>query len=169
MAEKIDRLKDKLALRDFKLKSLLEITTAINDNLPTEGLLELYSNTLRNDLNIQKLLLFTEEEAWKCILKYGVEGEVMDVTDESFFDQSGDFSTTINNENFVIVIPVYHDEKPIAYLLVGDAEDSMGVSPAIKHMHFIQTITNVILVAIKNRKLMLESIRQERMKARHNI
>lgn len=151
-------------MRDFKLNALLEITMAINENRPTADLLELYSRVLKNDLDIQKLLLFTEEQSWKCLLKYGIAGEIRDITDEDFFNQSGDISTFVNEESFEIVIPVYHDEEPIAYLLVGDVEDGIGTSPAIKHMQFIQTLTNVILVAIKNKNLVEESLRQERMK-----
>ena len=38
-----DSLKQKIELKDIKLNSLLEISNAINENLPVENLLEIYS------------------------------------------------------------------------------------------------------------------------------
>jgi sigma-B regulation protein RsbU (phosphoserine phosphatase) len=60
---------------------------------------------------------------------------------------------------------VLQNDQPIAYLLVGDQdEQEKRMSPVIKHMKFIQTLTNVLVVAIQNRKLQEESLRQERVK-----
>jgi sigma-B regulation protein RsbU (phosphoserine phosphatase) len=38
------------------------------------------------------------------------------------------------------------------------------VSPIIKHLNFIQTLTNIIIVAIENMRLFKESLRQESIK-----
>jgi sigma-B regulation protein RsbU (phosphoserine phosphatase) len=79
------RLTEKLKQRDFKLNALLDITTAINENRNVERLLEQYEKVLRSQLSIEKLMLFTREDKWKCILKYGVkEGEIHDIDDDSF-------------------------------------------------------------------------------------
>jgi sigma-B regulation protein RsbU (phosphoserine phosphatase) len=147
---------------------MLEITRAINANVPTDELLHLYKSTLRDRLGIEKLILFTKDDSWKCLLQFGVDGEVVDITDEAFFDQSSNISLSATgsgeDESFDIVIPVYHDAQPLAYLLVGDiGEDKIRVSPVIKHMNFIQTITNVIIVAIQNKQLAEEKIVQERL------
>ena len=48
----------KKRINSVKLTSLLEITKAINSNLPTEGLFKLYENILVNELNIGKIALF---------------------------------------------------------------------------------------------------------------
>ena len=65
---------------------------------------------------------------------------------------------------FDLVIPVYHQTKAIAYLLIGDAVEANGVSPLIKHLNFIQTFTNIIVVAIENQRLAQQAILQERTK-----
>jgi sigma-B regulation protein RsbU (phosphoserine phosphatase) len=50
-------------------------------------------------------------------------------------------------------------------VLIGDVEEErQGVSPTIKHLHFIQTLTNVIFVAVENKRLYQESLLQERIK-----
>ena len=53
---------------------------------------------------------------------------------------------------FEMVIPVFHKSQPLAYVLIGDLEDKVEVSPAIKHLPFVQTLTSIIVVAIENKK-----------------
>lgn len=164
----IQRLTEKLKQRDFKLNALLELTRAINANYSAEQLLGLYEHILRDDLSIEKLMLFTREDRWKCILKFGVaNGEVEEVQDESFFQKKGEIvlRTGRRKESFDLAIPILQNDQEIAYLLVGDeGEQEIRISPVIKHMRFIQTFTNVLVVAIQNRQLQEESLRQARVK-----
>jgi sigma-B regulation protein RsbU (phosphoserine phosphatase) len=144
------------------------LTKAINANVGVGELLHSYEKILRDDLSIEKLILFNKEDKWKCILKYGVEDvEVHDISDESFFRQKSEITLTTGHmkASFDLAIPILQNEVPIAYLLVGDqGEQDIKMSPVIKHMKFIQTITNVLVVAIQNRKLQEEGLRQERVK-----
>jgi len=168
MLSKVDRLIEKMKVKDFKLNSLLDITKAINADAPTNELLALFRTTAVEELGIDKLLLFSLDEYWKCILKVGVEEEVYDIEDQSFFATTDAISLSTGTgakESFDIVIPVHHNGSPIAYLLVGDlAEDELKISPAIKHMKYLITLTNVIVVAIRNKSLALENLKQERVK-----
>ncbi|MFZ4784624.1 MAG: PP2C family protein-serine/threonine phosphatase [Flavobacteriales bacterium] len=164
----ISRLAEKVRQRDFKLNALLEITKAINANLPVEGLLSEYERVLRDELSIQKLILYTKVDLqWSCLLEYGIpDGLAQNIADESFF-QTNEIALSVGRrrESFDLVIPVHHEDQPIAYLLVGDEkEEELKISPVIKHMRFIETLTNVLVVAIENRKLGQEKIRQERVK-----
>jgi sigma-B regulation protein RsbU (phosphoserine phosphatase) len=63
-----------------------------------------------------------------------------------------------------IVIPVIINNQPIAFVLFGDIEEREGVSPVIKHLNFIQTISNIIIVAIENIRLVKENLQQEALK-----
>ncbi|MEZ7998865.1 MAG: PP2C family protein-serine/threonine phosphatase [Flavobacteriales bacterium] len=168
MASKVDRLIEKMKVKDFKLKSMLEITKAINAEATTEKLLGLFKQAAVEELGIDKLLLFSFDESWKCILKIGVTDEIYDVKDQSLFHATDSISLstgTGTQESFDIVIPVHHNNMPIAYLLVGDlAEEELKISPAIKHMNYIQTLTNIIIVAIRNKSLALENIAQQMVK-----
>ena len=152
-------------IKDLKLSALLEVTKAINNNSSTDELLRRFEDILRNQLNIGKLVLFSFDRGWKCILKYGVGDEYNNI---NFNDLTKikeistiDFSASALNHSFEIVIPVFHKAMPLAYVLIGDLEDKMEVSPAIKHLPFVQTLTNIIVVAIENKKLAKENIRQE--------
>jgi sigma-B regulation protein RsbU (phosphoserine phosphatase) len=168
MAGDKKRLIKKVELRDFKLNALLDITKAINSNADTSTLLSLYEKVLREDLGINKLLLFKKEESWKCILQVGVEGDVFEIADEEFFNDNSNAGLQLTqkeeSQSFDMIVPVYQDDKPIAQLLAGDKEEQRGMSPVVKHMRFLQTITSIVVVAIENKKLLLDSIRQERMK-----
>jgi phosphoserine phosphatase RsbU/P len=157
-------------IKDIKLNSLLEITKAINNNYSTEQLLELFEDVLENQLNIGKLVLFSNENnGWKCILKYGVGQEYNEINVERDLlplKEIGtiNFSKKVLNKAFEIVVPVFHKSQPLAYVLIGDLEDKVEVSPAIKHLPFVQTLTSIIVVAIENKKLAKENIRQAAMK-----
>lgn len=169
MSTRLLRLTKKLELKGYKLNALLEITQAINENLAVDELLALYQDVLVEQLGIEKVVLFAADQGnWTCILKVGLEGEVRDVKDESFFNQSQSVtlhrSSGEKTESFDVVIPVHHDDVPLAYLMVGDVgEDEIRMSPVIKHMKFIQTLTNIIIVAIRNKKFIEQSLLQERV------
>ncbi len=157
-------------VKDIKLNSLLEITKAINNNFSTEQLLEIFEEVLEKQLNIGKLVLFSNEnDSWKCILKYGVGDEYNDINvdrDLLSITEIGtiNFSQKRLNKAFEIVIPVFHKSQPLAYVLIGDLEDKVEVSPAIKHLPFVQTLTSIIVVAIENKKLAKDTIRQAAMR-----
>lgn len=154
------------SVKDVKLSALLEMTKAINNNLSTSQLLDIYQDILENRLNVGKLVLFSYNTEWTCILKYGVdkdfnhiefEKELLDIKEiETISYSKGNLS-----KRFEIVIPVYHKQTPLAFVLLGDIDEGrIEMSSAIKHLPFIQTLTNVMVVAIENKKLSKQSIQR---------
>lgn len=161
----------RLKLYSFKLNALLEITQAINENLSISHLLKRYETILRDELNIGKIALIKLNETWDTILSTGIEKDDVDkieVEKDLLHIKEISFVTSSPNErlnHFDIIIPVLTQDKPLAYVLIGDIdEEAEGISPTIKHLHFIQTISNVIIVAIENIRLFNESLRQEAIK-----
>ena len=68
-------------------------------------------------------------------------------------------------EGVDIIIPVYNNNVHLAFVFIGDIEEEgEGMSPVLKHLNFIQTISSIIIVAIENIRLFKESLRQEAMK-----
>ena len=157
-------------VQDLKLKALLEVTKAINNNFSTSQLLDLYKEILENRLGIGKLVLFSFDEEWKCILKYGIsaghnpiefENELLLIEEIKTIG----FSQGELSKSFEIVIPVFHKKKPLAFVLLSDVNESkLELSAAIKHLPYIQTLTNIIIVAIENKKLYKENIHQAKIK-----
>lgn len=150
----------------MKLTALLEMTKAINNNVSTSQLLDIYQEILENRLKVGKLVLFNYDSEWRCILKYGVdehfnhlvfEKELLDISEiETISYSKGNLS-----RRFEIVIPVYHKKTPLAFVLLGDIDEKkLEMSSAIKHLPFIQTLTNVMIVAMENKRLSKQSIQR---------
>ncbi len=155
-------------LSTFKLNALLEVTQTINENRSVDGLLGRYEKILKEDLSIGKILIVKYEDGWECILKSGLhdyDEDSIDVEKILLPIQEITFTTSSQLEllnTFDIVIPVINNNKPLAYVLIGDIdEEGEGVSPTIKHLNFIHTLSNIIIVAIENIRLFNESLRQE--------
>jgi phosphoserine phosphatase RsbU/P len=170
MSDKFSSLK-RLQISNFKLNSLLEITNAINENLSVDDLLKRYKKILTEELEIGKVIIFKlNESAWDCIINAGFPETLTksfnpavlpSLTEITFI--SGDPNRF--SEDVDIIIPVNHKEKPVAYVLIGDVdEESDGISPIIKHLRFIQTLSNIIIVAIENIRLYDDSLKQVAMK-----
>ena len=159
---------DRLRLSKFKLDSLLDITLSINANLPTEDLLAKYEFILRNNLGIGKILIFKHSDTWGCILNGGfpkhfetidVESRLLGIN-EIFFG-----APDLGFEGVDIIIPVFNNNIHLAFVFIGDIEEEgEGMSPVLKHLNFIQTISSIIKVAIENIRLFNESLRQEALK-----
>jgi len=162
---------NRLRLSTFKLNALLDITLAINDNVATSELIRRYEKLLTDDLNIGKVILITYSDKWECLLNSGfgnkffdqikVERDLMPFEEISFITSEPQHFPELVD----IVIPVTHKDEANAFVLIGDIEEEgEGVSPIIKHLRFIQTLSNIITVAIENKRLFKESLRQEAMK-----
>jgi sigma-B regulation protein RsbU (phosphoserine phosphatase) len=162
--------KERLKLSKFKLNALLDITLSINANLPTEKLLSKYESILRNNLGIGKILIFKhQEKKWECILNGGfpeANESLMDA--ESSLLQLSEIAIVTNDPSYDgvdIIIPVFNNLVPLAYILIGDIEEEgEGMSPVLKHLNFIHTLSSIIIVAIENIRLFRESLRQEAFK-----
>lgn len=163
MAHSVERLEQRLEVQDYKLNALLDVTQGINARATEAELLEQYRVTLAENLGIHRLVLYANDDGWKCLLTNGVAGEIPAVLEASFFDKGGQvrLHSSQGNEEFDVVIPVLHNGEPIAYLLAGDTEEGTGVSPVVKHLRFIELLTNVLIVALQNKRLELERVRQE--------
>jgi len=155
-----------LELKDHKLNSLLEITNAINLNLATDKLLKIYAFILKEQLGFRKFVLLHANENWDCIVKVGFRGKLdfqliqehLSKIREVTLVESSNYSLL---QEFQAVIPVLHLDSPLAYLLISSNVSSAQLEPS--HFHFTQTLTNIITVAIENKRLVKQSIIKERI------
>jgi sigma-B regulation protein RsbU (phosphoserine phosphatase) len=159
---------DRIKILKFKLDSLLDVTLSINANLPTEVLLSKYESILRNNLGIGKILIFKRSGSWECLMNGGFPKhfETMDVESRLLgFDDITYVSADMGFEGVDIIVPVFNNNVHLAFLFIGDIEEEgEGMSPVLKHLNFIQTISSIIIVAIENIRLHKESLRQEALK-----
>jgi len=159
---------DRIKILKFKLESLLDITLSINANLPTETLLSKYESILRENLGIGKILIFKRSVTWECLMNGGFpkQMEGIDVVARLLgFDDITYVSADMGFEAVDIIVPVFNKNEPVAYLFIGDIEEEgEGMSPVLKHLNYIQTLSSIIIVAIENIRLQKESLRQEALK-----
>jgi phosphoserine phosphatase RsbU/P len=158
-------IKSKFEIKELELNALLEITQAINSNLPEESLYKIYNFTLRSNLNIAKLALFVLDDEWDCKVTFGTKKRfnrtdllpefktIQDITHLKNFKEC-DFTV------FDIIVPVAHKDKTLALVFVGglDKRDAYSHDDGVK---FIQALSNIIIVAIENKKLARRQLEQE--------
>lgn len=154
---------------DFKLNSLLEITNAINSNKDVSQLTRLFEFIIKEQLGYERFVLFNKQEEWNCLLKVGYRGKVSDVNIEHDLGRFKEMTVIESSQHpvlkdFDVVIPVHHKGEPLAYLLISGIEYDGRYNNAIKYMSFVQTLTNIIVVAIENKRMTRISIKQERFK-----
>ncbi len=159
-------LKAKFEIKELELNALLEITQAINSNLSEESLYKIYNFTLRSNLNIQKLALFVLDDEWNCKVSFGTKKHfskshllpafktIQDITHLREFEDC-DFSV------FDIIIPVAHKGNTLALVFVGGLETNDPAYHDEDGIKFIQALSNIIIVAIENKKLVRKQLQQE--------
>ncbi len=158
----------RLKLTQFKLDTILNVTNAINANTSVKELIIIFQNVLINELNIGKISIYRfNGNRWKSILDVGIKKRFLKNFDFDSFDKNDiqiKSTRDIDNENikkFDFIIPVYHKRTPLAYVFIGDIDkESFGMSPAVKHINFIQILANILMVAIENKRLFRDSLKQ---------
>ena len=164
---KIENLERELNLKQLQINRLLNITQAINNNVSAEGLFNMYHSFLSWEVAVKKMALFVREnEEWNCATFIGIPDDLLQI---DISDHLSQYTRLHNLENtdhplireFDVVIPVRHKEDPIAYVFIGGfgEDDDM-----YNKVQFITTITNIIAVAIENKRLFKQQLEQERLK-----
>ncbi|UXP30850.1 PP2C family protein-serine/threonine phosphatase [Reichenbachiella agarivorans] len=152
-------------LKELELNSLLEVTEAINNNLPEESLYKIYHFTLLANLKIKKLALFVLEDLWESKVCFGVKQEICDQISLEAFESLTKTTAIDRNlpesEYFEYAIPVLHKERILALVFIADVTQSkMGISGK-SPTTFLEAITNILIVAIENKKLARKQLEQE--------
>jgi len=162
----MQELKKRLERKELELNALLEITQAINNNVPEDSLYKIYNFTLRGNLNIKKLALYVYDEGWFCRVNFGTKNNFVKLTlDERFrmiknVHRLSEFDGECEFHEFNCVIPVAHRSETLAVVFLGGNErlDDLEHDESIR---FIQALTNIIVVATENKKLERRRLEQE--------
>src|SRR6478735_8686694 len=114
----------KLRLKELELNALLEVTQAINANMPEEALYRIYHFTLITNLQIVRLALYVLDEHWNCKVNFGTKTSLKShAMPEEFLNYSAITHLTKKKpegfEEFDTLVPVTHKEKLLAFVLLG--------------------------------------------------
>lgn len=163
----VKSLQNQFDLKELELSALLEITQAINDNLPEVSLYKIYGFILRANLQIKKLALFVKDEQWVCKENYGTNTDFFSAALDEIFLELTEMQRIKHYEKggrfteFDLVIPVMHKNEVLAFVFVGGLESDEKHSQYNSDTSFIQTLSNIILVAIENKRLARKQLEQE--------
>lgn len=162
----IEKLQQELSLKQLQINSLLTITQAINDNVAAPELYSMYKSFIGWEMGIKRMaLFFLNEDDWHCVTHLKAEHLAYDDKLGSILKRFSKTTRISKSDHqllhgFDLIIPVYHKKNPIAFALIGgikaDAEDYTKIQ-------FITTFTNIIAVAIENKRMFKRQIEQERI------
>lgn len=162
----LEKLEKELNLKELQIKSLLTITQAINENVASDGLYNMYKSFLSWEMGINKMGLFIpSDEGWICGAEINIDPgkakRLMPLLQEHKRLHTIKEDDHEDLQEFDIIIPVFHKKNPIAFSLIGGIKDKIDLYNKIQ---FITTITNIIAVAIENKRLFKQMIEQESLK-----
>ena len=157
-----------LLKRQSELNSLLEVTRAINKNTSTTVLIQMLEVILQNHLQVGRFrFLIEKDNSYACISKYGGNIEPTGILSKACATLSKIRwpEPLAKNSNAVLnkydyFIPIYHKSKALAYALIGDFSTTGEMLS--NDLNFIQTLVNVVVVALENKKLFRERLQAER-------
>ena len=164
---RLEALEKDLNLKQLQINRLLSITQSINNNVSAAGLFEMYQSFLSWEMGVRKMALyFSEKDFWSCKASIGLSAELLREDIATFLPRftrlghvQGIDHPLINQ--FDIVIPVLHKDTPLAYVFIGgfDEEEDM-----YSKVQFITAVTNIVAVAIENKRLFKMQLEQERLR-----
>lgn len=164
---KIEALERELNLKQLQVNRLLNITQAINNNVSAEDLFKMYKSFLDWEIGVKKMALYIRKnEEWVCTTSLRVKEPLLSLDIRNILPKftrlrnlEGEDHDLLNE--FDVVIPVRHKDQAIAYVFIGGFGEEEDMYNKVQ---FITTITNVIAVAIENKRLFKRQLEQERLK-----
>jgi phosphoserine phosphatase RsbU/P len=159
-------LKELIEKKELELNALLEITQSINNNVPEDSLYKIFNFTLRSNLDIKKLALFVYDEIWNCKVNFGARKNFTRTKlDDRFklikrIHSLSEFEECDFHE-FDLVIPIAHQTETLALVFVGGLDHNSLNHEHDESLKFIQALSNIIIVAIENKKLARKQLEQE--------
>lgn len=156
-----------LGRKEMELKALLEITQAINANVPEDDLFNIFKFTAISNLRLRKFAVFVFDKGWIGKVVHGVSRQLLvrppgesltrldRITHLAHVPDAGIFS------EFDLAIPVLHREQNLALVFVESVEIPDDGQGPQEPMEFLQALCNIMIVAIQNKKLQRQELEQE--------
>jgi sigma-B regulation protein RsbU (phosphoserine phosphatase) len=144
-------------VKNGQLQAVLEVTNAISNNMPAESLFHLYEAIVEGHLSVSILAFYIFDQTWKqvvCINSAEICERIQIPELLGKYRYSGELDKQDKKElpGIKYVIPVYHEEEPLAIALTGELNEG-GDIPANESLEFAQTITHIVAVAVENQRL----------------
>ncbi len=167
----MEMLRDQLKLKQLEIDSLLEITKSINSNKSASALYELFHRTLRDQIGVENMLLYSKNgDDWEPVIgnKFISElnpGLILSLLKYNKLTHLSELNGKLPDylKQYDILIPVFHKDDPLAYLLMSNPRVE-SYEPLEDKIKFAQTVTNIVTVAIENKRLFKKEVEQQAFK-----
>ena len=155
-----------LDLKRQEADALLDVLKTINhDELNIKQLCLIARNTLRAQLGVKKMVFFYEyEQLWKEGIQVGFpafsRSEIEEMIDiKTITVISSEYHPALYNRGVEYVVPIKNRDEVSAFFAIADFADSE--IEAQGDIIFIETLGNILSVAIRNKQLFKEKMEQE--------
>ena len=153
--------------KELELKSLLEITQAINENKPAAVLLDIFKFTCLVHLNTRALLLYmVNGERYEKMIAHGLKNQIPDFipSGKVLYDKSQgilhvEVEAPYSFSELESYLPVYHKDQMLAVLFLKKKSQEESID-----LDFTQALANILVVALENKKFAKRQLEQERLK-----
>lgn len=158
-----------------QLRQLLSVTQAINNNFSRSEILEIYVNILKGEKYISKFAILSvkNNELNVEAVCNSEDQQIDNILKGTLLDQIKNpdiytFRPKTSENPFNIIIPAHHKDQILALLLVEtkyDNADFLHLPAQIADApEFLQTLHNIVFVALENKILFKENLKQERLR-----
>lgn len=150
--------------KGLELKSLLEITQAINENQSETVLVNIFKFTCLVHLDIKSLILYVyKDEVFERKISHGVKGNVPLTLNASQVEdqkETGQLLIQLSDEysfdELETYLPVYHKDAMLAILFLKRKSADTELD-----LDFTQALTNILVVALENKRFARRQLQQE--------
>lgn len=160
----LNTLRKLLNTKDSQLNALLEATKAINDNVSSDSLYQIYKYTLKEQLNVDDIALFLFDQTWKRVVWETDMPDFYIPVQAHFENYTTSKILSVEEQQsfggFKYIVPVYHKHQPLALALFGEIHTNLEHQKE-ELLEFAQTFTNVITVAVENKRLFKREVEKK--------
>lgn len=159
-------------LKSLEVDTLLDISNAINRQIDEDSLLKIFLFTVVANFKISKLLVYSRElTGWDAVLKHNcnendfIQNETLQFLAKKFdfvyFQENDSYQNTFSK--FDVFIPVGRENRNIGMIFISGLR-KIDENQQLESLKFIQTIANIITVAIQNNRLNKRKLEQQSIK-----
>ncbi len=167
-----DNLEDKVGKKQLQIRNLYSFIQAINHNASRDELYSMYEECLGWLMGVRQMMLFIKEgDRWNRVAQIDFEQLQQDdsavleairrIDPKSLYPVDQPDEGVLRDVRYII--PVLHKKEPLAYVVIGDIQLSPS-EDIYEAIEFISMVTNIIVMAVENKRLFKEQLMKEKMR-----
>lgn len=162
-------LEQHLNVQELKLKAMLDISNLLQHNFSLEKVVQSLFYLLKNQFDFGKFAVIYQDVQWEILLKENIKSRLNITEIVAVSSRFSDITFLNSSKNeflneFSVVVPIFHEDKAIAYVYLFENEQKKHDEDFLENVEFIQSLVNIIVVSIQNRRMVKMEIAQQAIK-----